>query len=749
MHLSTDTIDEITGILDTAYAAGRNVLYEYEVYEVLKAAGLHTPAYVLVEGPDKICGSALKPFKDKAVLKVVSPDIAHKQKIGGVKIIKELSAESVKNSIADMEREIYSHFISDEKPELKGYLLVEFIPFDQSLGNEVLFGMKHDEAFGPVLTLSKGGDDAEFFAKYYDPANLIMPPLDDAEALLAVNSLNIKHKFETIGHMEYINYIAGAASVLSWLAYTFSCIAGQNVKYAIQEMDINPFVISQDQRFIAVDGFAKFAPCDPSKQFASRLRPENISTFFKPNGIAIVGVSADPAKKSTAKEIACLMHRMGRRDIYLINKNGGAIIIDGMEYPLYKSIGEINAKIELAVYAAPAQFIMDFISELSQKHIKNLILISGIPSNVKYTDFKASLDQTVSKDLRIIGPNCMGVYYGKDSRNTGVNTLFISDKKLEIKSNEKSNTAMITQSGALGVTMLDRLGNSQIFKSVVSFGNKYDVNVNDLLQYFADDKNIEVIALYLEGLEKGEGRRFFEVAKTIRKPIIVFKSGKTEAGAMAASSHTASMSCSYEVFQAACLQAGLILAEKIEDQMDYIKIFSLLAHKLPRGARVAGVFNAGFETTISADELNHLIQSELSQNTFAKLKKADRLGLLSGASSFLDITPGADDKMYGDFTEALLQDDDVDCVVVAIVPHANDIKSDPETCRDAGSLANRLIGLSGQYEKPLIISVNGGRYYQDFIAVMEEEGLPVFSDVRSAINSLDRFVTYYMRPGVR
>jgi acyl-CoA synthetase (NDP forming) len=159
MHFSTETIDQITGIFETAYLAGRNVLYEYEVYEVLKAAGLHTPAYAWIDDPDKISGSVLKQFRDKAVLKVVSPGIAHKQKIGGVKILKEVSAGSLKKSIADMEKEISSHFKAEEKPDIRGYLLVEFIPFDQSLGNEVLFGMKNDHAFGPVLTLSKGGDD--------------------------------------------------------------------------------------------------------------------------------------------------------------------------------------------------------------------------------------------------------------------------------------------------------------------------------------------------------------------------------------------------------------------------------------------------------------------------------------------------------------------------------------------------------------------------------------------------------------
>jgi len=186
------------------------------------------------------------------------------------------------------------------------------------------------------------------------------------------------------------------------------------------------------------------------------------------------------------------------------------------------------------------------------------------------------------------------------------------------------------------------------------------------------------------------------------------------------------------------------LADKIEDHVDYMRIFSLLAHKKPRGFNLAGVFNAGFETTIAADELNNLKQCELSQSTHEKLKKIDRLGLLGGTTSILDITPTADDGMYADFAEALLQDDNVDCVFVETVPHPDTLKTDPETCNDSDGLANRLIDLSRKYDKPLVVSVNAGSYYEEFISVMEEGGLPVFKDVRSALNALDKFVTYHM-----
>jgi acyl-CoA synthetase (NDP forming) len=255
---------------------------------------------------------------------------------------------------------------------------------------------------------------------------------------------------------------------------------------------------------------------------------------------------------------------------------------------------------------------------------------------------------------------------------------------------------------------------------------------------------IELISLYIEGLDPGEGRGFFQLLQTIDMPIIVYKSGKTDAGAKITASHTASMSGSYDVFQAACRQADVILVENIEDHYDAVKIFSLLSQKPPSGHRVAGVVNAGFESAVGADELAHLTPAELSPATIEVLRGMDTVGLVDTRTSFLDITPMADDQMYGDFVRVVLADENVDCVFVSVIPHTDALKTLPENCHDPDSLANRLVALGKSSTKPMIISVNAGRYYQEFVNILEENGLPVYADIRSAIRSLDRFVSYHL-----
>jgi acyl-CoA synthetase (NDP forming) len=154
------------------------------------------------------------------------------------------------------------------------------------------------------------------------------------------------------------------------------------------------------------------------------------------------------------------------------------------------------------------------------------------------------------------------------------------------------------------------------------------------------------------------------------------------------------------------------------------------------------VVNAGFESTVSADELKGLTQARLGPRTVEKLNAINSSGLVDTSSPFLDITPMADDRTYAQFVEAVISDDEVDCVFVAIVPHAVTLKTVPETCRDPDGLARLLVDISHRHSKPMVVSVNAGRHYADFVATLEEGGLPVYPDIRSAITSLDSFVSY-------
>ena len=742
-ELAGEVIHRINAILRTAHEDRRETLYEHEVYEILNQIGLSTPKYAFIASPDQVDDTLLHPFNHDLMLKVVSPSIAHKQQIGGVKKVSRHDPLFIRFVLDQMEKEVLSHFEAADRPEIRGFLIVEHIPHTQALGYEVLVGFKEDAAFGPVLTLSKGGDDAEFFAKYYDPANLSLAPLTLHEAQEMVQALNIRHKFESIGRLEYLTYFAEAASKLSLLAYHYSFVAENRPEFIITALDVNPFVITSDHRFVAVDGFARFHPGRRETRIVPPVNTDRLEGFFHPRGIAVIGVSSDPEKHSLGRNIAHQIHDLGRKDLYLVNPKGGSLRIDGVVYPLYPSLREVPHPVDLAVYAAPARAAPEFIRNIENRVNKAIILISGIPSEVDYARYARLLDAAMPEGLRVIGPNCMGVFYAPDPESQGLNTLFIEEKRLDLQYSSASNTVLLTQSGAFSVTAIDKFQRSRLFKAIVSFGNKYDVKIPDLIAYFSKKPGIDLISLYIEGLDPGEGRGFFQLVRNLSLPIIVYKSGKTDAGARITASHTASMSGSYDVFRAACRQAGVILVEDIEDHYDAVKAFSLLSRKLPSGNRVAGVVNAGFESAVGADELAHLTPAELSPETIAALRRLDAGGLVDTRSSFLDITPMADDRMYGDFVRTVIADENVDCVFVSVIPHTDALKTLPENCRDPDSLASRLVAVAESSSKPVVVSVNAGRYYQDFVNVLEENGLPVYADIRSAIRSLDRFVAFH------
>jgi 3-hydroxypropionyl-CoA synthetase (ADP-forming) len=747
--LTSAAVSKIDGILDCAARESRRSLFEHEVYGVLSALGLTVPRFLFVRELGEVSEQSLSGFGHSIIVKIVSPDIPHKQKLGGVKKVSAVDPLYVQFVLSRMREEVLSHFAADAAPRIAGFLVVEYIPHTQAIGYEVLIGFREDPAFGPVLTVSKGGDDAEFFAAHYDPANLFLPPMEYPQALAFTRSMHIRHKFEQIGHPEYLEHMAHAMAGFSGLALAYSPMAEQP-RFAVTAFEINPFAISSDGRFVAIDGLAEYVSGNDLRGWSTRVDLSNLDAFFRPRGIAVVGVSSDVSKYNLARDVAELLHELRPGDLYLVNPRGGTVRFGTTDYPLYKDLRELPVAVELAVYAAPAQAAPEFLRSLAGGSVRAVVLIPGVPSSTPYQDYARSLLEALPPGIRIMGPNCMGVYQAATPDVPGLNTLFINEKRLEVRSSDRSNAVLLTQSGALAVTVIDKLRNCRPLRSIVSFGNKVDVRIGDLLSYFERDSSVDVMAVYLEGLDPGEGRAFFDRARESAKPIIAYKGGRTEAGARSAASHTASMSGDYSVFQAACLQAGVILAETIEAYYDLIKSFALLASRPPRGNKVAGVVNAGFESTVGADELRGLTQARLGPRTVERLGQINKHGLVDVSSPFLDITPMADDAMYAQFVEAVIEDQAVDCVFVAIVPHAVSLKTVPETCRDPDGLARRLVQIAARHEKPMVVSVNAGRYYGDFVAALEEGGLPVYSDIRSAITSLDTFVSYNLgRQGAR
>lgn len=742
MILKPDVIEKIDQIFANAANENRKILYEFEVYGILDALELSVPHYLFIKNSQQLSAESLCPFGTQAIVKIVSPTIAHKSKLGGVKKVRCDDLLFVRFVLDSMREEVISHFPTDNPPIIDGFLIAEFIPFTLALGNEILIGIKEDSSFGPILTLSKGGDDAEFFSRFYDPPNLMPVPLDLEKALSITSAIKIRHRYHETGHDNYCTLIAEALHKISLLASHYSFVNADQCEYYLTAMDINPFVFSQDGTFVAVDGFAEFSKKSEHSDYSYQPDITGLTSFFEPEGIAVAGVSSNPEKYSMARIIVQLLSDMGRTDIFCINPKGGKSKINGTEFTLFPSMNALPYNPSLIVFAAPSERLLEFLQTVPDGSA--IILISGVPQTLLTEDFKHTLLPYRKRGIRFIGPNCMGVYVAPDKKSKGLDTLFIGESRLTITSTEASNCALFTQSGAMAITSIERNQNAPIFKAIVSFGNKVDINIPDLISYFEKDPQVKVMAMYIEGFAPGEGRSFFEVAQHTTKPLIVFKSGRTEAGAKAAASHTGSMSGSYDVFRSVCSFANVVLIDELPDFYNVVKVFSMLSDRCPKGPGVAGIVNAGLDATMGADLLSFLKQAEFEKATLERLQQINTHGLANVGASLLDVTPMTDDAMFADFVETILSDPNVHCAFIAIVPHVENLKSDDLRCRESDSVASRIIRAIQRTNKPVVISINAGNHYLGLVRYFEEGGIPVFQDIRSAISALDIFVRYHV-----
>ncbi len=732
---------EVSLLLERVDADGRTMLYEHEVYRILGLIGVATPFYQFIADTSSVTPAFLARFPgDKIVLKAVATNLVHKKDLNAVKVVPKRPS-SIQTAFFQMRQEL----------EAMGYpfiggLLVERIKYEKDLGNEVLLGFHESDAFGPVISFSKGGADAEFFATHFSPPNLILPPIDRkwAEALLA--STKIHEKYIADGHYDWVQKIVDAGIRFSELATFFSRFIEPGARFTITEFEVNPFVFDHRGRFIALDGYGVFERCKGTVATIGDEKEGRLNAFFEPKGIVVVGVSGTDATKP-GNIITRNLLSLGRTDVYCVNPKGGQLHMGNHSLMLYSSVADISATAELAVVAVPADATIPVVKACGQKGIKSLILISGGFSETGRDD---RLERQISAiiqqyDMRVIGPNCLGVYYGASGRTRGINTFFVPEEKFQLPKGKKQNVALLSQSGALGLTEIHNLQHAISPRAIVSYGNQLDVDPSDLIEYFSHDGQVDVIGCYIEGFKSGAGRRFFNVAEKIRKPVVVYKAGRTAAGQKAAQSHTASIAGEYEVAKAAFKQAGLIVADTMIDHGDFIKTFAMFNDFQLHGNRLAIVANAGYEKTYAADNLGGLELATLAPKTLQALSNA--LPAFVPAGTLLDLTPMADDEMFEQCVDIMLGAEEVDLLFISIVPHAVVLHTtDHEVERHRDNVAARIVKLVHKHRKPVAVSVcvaSGiDAMYNKFGHILISNGVPTFLAADRAMACLNEFVRY-------
>ena len=452
-----------------------------------------------------------------------------------------------------------------------------------------------------------------------------------------------------------------------------------------------------------------------------------MDAFFNPKNVAVIGASRTPGKIGHV----IMQNFTGGKfkgNIFPINPEADMIF----GFQCYNSIKDVKAQIDLAVICVKADIVEKVFLECCNKKVKAVVIVSAGFNEIGNYKLAEKLQKLIDKHksgTRVVGPNCLGIL----NCANGVDTLFLPRYKLERP--KKGGVSFISQSGAVGSATLDWA--SMMGYGVgkfISYGNAFDVDESDLVEYLVEDKETKVIVMYVEGIKNG--RRFFEVAKKYarKKPIILLKGGKTAAGMNAAKSHTASIAGNYAAYKAVCRQTGIIEAENMQELFDFARVFSSL--QKPKGMRVQIITDGGGYGVLAADDVqeNGLILAKMQEKNVNEIRKMMPSYVV--LSNPMDLTGDANNQRYKAAVEEAMKDSNIDIIVVIILYQVPTLTSE---------IIETITELNRKSTKPLIAISLGGEFSEMHKRAMEREGVVNFTYPHTAMKSLKALCDFYLK----
>jgi acetyl coenzyme A synthetase (ADP forming)-like protein len=452
----------------------------------------------------------------------------------------------------------------------------------------------------------------------------------------------------------------------------------------------------------------------------------SLEKLFNPASVAIVGATPKEGKVGRAILENFINRFHGR--IYPVNPSYSEVL--GLK--CYKSISELPETPDLVVIAIPAPGVPAVLREAAARGVSAAIVISGgfretgTPEGERLERELEDISRTYG--IRIVGPNCIGIY----DNWSGVDTYFVS----KMKRPPRGYVGFISQSGAFAAALMDWMAYHNLGVSrAISYGNKVDVDDVDLLDYLGEDDKTRVILIYIEGLKPGRGRKFIEVAKKVvkKKPILVYKAGKTSRGSLAAASHTAAMAGEYGVYRAAFKQAGVIEVESFDEMMDAVRIF--LHQPSMRGNRVYILTDAGGIGVMLTDALTSVGLEVPRTPSDLKEELKRILPPHCIVENPIDLTGDTDDERYIRVLDVLVEKPYVDAIVVVALPQVPGIK---------GTFVDHIVKLKSEYEKTIVALTIGSEASLEVARRLEENSVTVFESPERLAKALKALYTYSM-----
>ena len=683
-------------MFDSTLALDQKVITEESSKKLLADYGIKVPPYALVTTP----GEAEKKATEigfPLVAKVVSPEILHKTDVKGVKVgIKSGSeAEAVFSEMYDRLSKQY---------QIKGILLEKMVP----PGIEIIIGLQNDAQFGPVLMVGLGGIFTEVFQ-------------DVSFRVLPINENDAEEMLKDLKGSKLLKGFRGSEAIdIGVLKDALLKIGRLGIDLApyFESVDFNP-VILYPRDYCVVD--AKIILRDSiNSDTISMAKPNStyMDLFFNAKSIALIGASPEVGKIGNSVLESLVKHDY-KGKVYPVNAKGYPEIL-GIKS--YKNLEDISDPIELVVVTVDLRFVPDLLRTSGAKGIHNMVIISG--GGKELGGERAAIEQQVKElssnlGIRIIGPNCIGVFNG-DNR---LDCAFQGHQRMLRP--KKGDVAFLSQSGTVGIAFMETADSFGMSK-MISYGNRSDVDEADMIWYLSEDPETKVLGLYVEGL--GDGRKFINAAKDViknrKKPIVVFKNGRSSRGAKQAASHTGSLGGTYKVVKGAFDQVGIISVDSYEELTGSLK--ALTWQPVPSGNRVAMVTNGAGPIIAAIDQFDRLglRLAELTEETKQKLK--DHYPPTYVIGNPCDVTGSANTSDYSFAIQAFLDDPNVDIVMPWFVFQDDPLEE---------NIVDVLGGFQKLMKKPILVGAMGGPFTKKISREIEDRNVPVYDSVTTWVSA--------------
>jgi acetyl coenzyme A synthetase (ADP forming)-like protein len=685
----THSKNAVRKILDQAKAQAHKALTAPEARNVCEAYGITIPKEGVAKNPQD-AGKLASEIGFPVVMKIVSPQILHKTEAGGV-IVGVKSVEQATRGYATIIGNARQY---DANAEILGVQVQQML----AGGQEVIIGAVTDPAFGKLVAFGLGG----ILVEVLKDITFRLAPASEEDALSMLDG---------IAAAEILRGVRGAPPVdRAALANMIERVSALVADFPeISEMDLNPVFASEHGATAAdVRIVLDFNPQAVRYRPSQELIVAQMNRIMKPDAVAVIGASPETGKigNSVMKN---LINGGYQGAIYPIHPSADVI----MGKKAYKSVKDVPGDIDIAVFAIPAKFVAQALIEVGEKKIAGAVLIPSGFAETGNVAGQAELVEIGRKyGVRLMGPNIYGFYYTPKNLCATFCTTY----------DVKGKAALSSQSGGIGMAIIGFSRSAKMgVSAIVGLGNKSDIDEDDLLTFFEQDDNTQIIAQHCEDLK--DGRAFAEVAKRVskKKPVVVLKAGRTSVGARAASSHTGALAGNDKIYEDVFKQSGVIRARSLRDLLEFARGIPVLP--TPKGNNVVIITGAGGSGVLLSDACvdNGLSLMAMPPDLDAAFRKF--IPPFGAAGNPVDITGGEPPTTYQNTVRLGLEDPRIHALILG---YWHTIITPPMV------FARLMVEVVAQMrvqgiEKPVVASLAGDVEVEEAAEYLYQHGIPAYA----------------------